>query len=231
MISKLLSSSARGGVLIRLTYVDLEVSIVNVNAVSCLLEVDVANAVNIDIMVGNDTEFRIGSSSLDSSGSSGDVVTLETLSLDRRLLFDVCRGSVVRQARQAVLADINAALGQARGGLQLRGGMSVHVGSKASEAKKDGRLHCGSREAVRELNKLERHQSEDRMIDLVKQPAGSSIGILRSLWSLLCSGLSTIASHPSRKMFPSEFLISIQNPDVTLEVECDHVSQSRFTAS
>lgn len=153
---------------------------------SCLLEVDVANAVNVDIVVGNDTEFRVGSSSLDSSGSSGDVVALETLSLDRRLLLDVCGRSVVRQARQAVLADINAALGQARGSLQLWGGMSVHVGSKAGEAKKDSRLHR-DREAIRELNKLERHQSEDRMMDLVKQPAGSSIGILRSHRALLCS--------------------------------------------
>lgn len=218
------------GVLIHLTYVDLEVSIVNVNAVGCLLEVDVANAVNVDIVVGNDTEFRVGSSSLDSSGSSGDVVALETLSLDRRLLLDVCRRSVVRQAGQAVLADINAALGQARASLRVRSGMSVHVGSKASEAEKNSRLHCDKRG-----NQGDKQAREAPERGLNDRPCEATCWLI--YWNNeepldpFMLKTSTTASRPSRKIFPSEFLISIQNPDVTLEEECGHVSQSRFTAS
>lgn len=71
------------------THVDFKVSIVNVDAVDSLLEVDMANAVDIKVVVVNHAELGVRSKSLDSSGSSGYVVTLEVHRLDRSLVFDI----------------------------------------------------------------------------------------------------------------------------------------------
>lgn len=117
-----------------------------------LLEVDVANAVDINIMVVDHAEFCVRSKSLDSPGSGGYVVSLEVYRLQRRLVLDIdmSRRRVVGKTGQVILADVDAAPSQVGAGVMLLGWVGVHGGSQASEAKEDGRLHgVDGEEAVR----------------------------------------------------------------------------------
>lgn len=56
------------------SYVDVEVGIVNIKPVNSLLEVDVANAVGTNIVVTNNTELSVGRKLLDELGGGVDVV-------------------------------------------------------------------------------------------------------------------------------------------------------------
>lgn len=120
------------------TYINMEVGIVNVDAVNSLLEVHVGNAIVPDVVILNHAELGVGSNLLDQLRRSLNVVTGAgdgEASLDRAGL------GVAADARDGVLLQVNATLAEARvrvGGSSLRVGVDGH---EAGEAKNQGVSH------------------------------------------------------------------------------------------
>lgn len=121
------------------THVNVEVSIVNVNAVCLLLEVDVGNAVVANVVVVHQAELSLGHELLESLSGSRDIV-LALESLNSRLHSGDGRVGVVGlggqteglEADEAASLDLLATVGR----------VGADGGSGAKKAQSDDRLHC-----------------------------------------------------------------------------------------
>lgn len=125
----------------KLSYVDVEIGIVNVNTVNSLLKVDVGNSINIDVVVSNNAELGIRQDLLGERLSSLDVGGALADGLDLDIILGDSRNGVVGDLRQTELLEVQAAPGEV-GRVRITPlGVSLHIGSEASEAEEDERLH------------------------------------------------------------------------------------------
>lgn len=126
------------------THVDVEVTVVDINAVDRLPEVDVGNAVGADIVVVNDTELEARDGRLDKLGRGLDVVggalgDGHDLGRVGRQLGALVFGDLGHE--EAV--DVDSAPRQRRSMGLAPLGVGLDVGREAREAEEDEGPHSG----------------------------------------------------------------------------------------
>lgn len=121
------------------TYVDVEVGVVDINAVGSLLEVDVANAVGANVVVLDGAEGHVGEGALDELGGSGNVVIILGVGEGVHHLGGGLVLGVLGHGGKAVRVDINAARAETR---LLTGWKTSNAqGQSCREASKQKSVH------------------------------------------------------------------------------------------